>query len=145
MLRYIYPALLVACVLFILWKGRSEQRIILGALLVGSVNTYFIHISRRGTWLDLDLMMIANEVLVTAIILAVAYRSRKFWPLPIASFQILALMSQLVSIFGQDLQAYAVGVTQGLWAYLQLTLLAIITFRDTQTKTTGTDRSNSIF
>jgi hypothetical protein len=130
MLRLIYPALLVACVLFILWKGRSEQRIILGALLAGSVNTYFIHVSRTGTWLDLNLMMVANELLVTVIVLAVAYRSKRFWPLPIASFQILALMSQLVILFGQDLQAYAVGVTQGLWAYLQLTLLAMVTFRD---------------
>lgn len=139
MLRYIYPALLVACVLFISWKGRSEQRIVLGALLLGSVNTYFIYVSRAGSWLEPSIAMIANELLVTAVILAVAYRSKKFWPLPVASFQILALMSQLVSIFGQELQAYAVGVTQGLWAYLQLAVLLLATLIEIRSRSNTTD------
>lgn len=142
MLRYIYPALLVACVLFICWKGRSEQRIVLGALFLGSVNTYFIYVSRAGTWLEPSIAMIANELLVTAVILTVAYRSKKLWPLPVASFQILALMSQLVSVFGQELQAYAVGVTQGLWAYLQLVVLFLATLFEIRSQSNPNDRRN---
>lgn len=142
MLRYLYPALLVACVFFISWKGRSEHRIVLGALLIGSVNTYVIHVSRVGTWLDPSAAMIANELLVTAAILAVAYRSTRFWPLPVASFQLLALMSQLVNIFGQGLQAYAVGVTQGLWAYLQLAVLVGATWMETRSRQSSVEQES---
>lgn len=130
MLRYVYPTLLAACVLFVLWKGQGEQRAVLAALLIGSVNTYLIYLFRGVSWLDPDAVMIGNELLVTAAILAIAYRSRRFWPLPVASFQILALMAQLVSFFGQGLQPYAVGMTQGIWAYLQLIILVVITLRD---------------
>ena len=129
MLRFIYPALLVACVIFVLWKGRLHERIVMGALLIGSVNTFVIHISRTGNWLDPNLAMLANEIIVTLIILAVAYRSKELWPLPISAFQLLALMSQVVSFFGRDLEAYAIGVTQGLWAYLQLLILIFVVLK----------------
>ena len=138
MLRFIYPALLVACVIFVLWKGRVHERVIMGALLVGSVNTYVIYISRTGNWLDPNLAMLANEIVITLIILAIAHRSNQFWPLPISAFQLLALMSQVVSFFGQDLEAYAIGVTQGLWAYLQLIILIFVVLRNVRRKTNPT-------
>jgi hypothetical protein len=129
MLAYFYPALLTACVFFIFWKGRSEERIVLSALLMGSIATAAIHSQRASDWLTPSIGMIVNELLVTTVILMVAFRSKNLWPLPVASFQLLALMAQIVNLFGERLQAYAIGVTQGLWAYLQLIILLYVTVR----------------
>lgn len=129
MLVYFYPALLIACVLFVAWKGRSEERTILGALLLGSIATAAIHSQRTTDWLTPNVGMIVNELIVTTIVLVVAFRSKNLWPLPVASFQLLALMAQIVNLFGERLQAYAIGVTQGLWAYLQLIILLYVTVK----------------
>ena len=145
MLRLFYPALLVACVIFVLWKGSLHERVILSALLVGSVNTYFIYIGRTGSWLEPNLAILANEIVVTLIILAITYRSNKFWPLPISAFQLLALMSQIISFFGHDLKAYAIGVTQGVWAYLQLTVLILVVLRKPRPKSGPTASESSNF
>lgn len=136
MLVYFYPALLIACVLFVFWKGRFEERAILGALLMGSIATAAIHSQRASDWLTPNIGMIVNELLVTTIILVVAFRSKNLWPLPVASFQLLALMAQIVNLFGERLQPYAIGITQGLWAYLQLIILLYVTLKRLRIGTT---------
>lgn len=108
----------------------------MGALLMGSIATAVIHLQRATDWLTPDIGMIVNELLVTTVILVVAFRSKNLWPLPVASFQLLALMAQIVNLFGERLQAYAIGVTQGLWAYLQLTILLYVTVKRLKTRST---------
>lgn len=134
MVKYTYLVMLVACVFFIFWKGRFEERVVASALLAGSVLTAFIHAIRSGDWLDPSIALLANEAVVTAIILTVAFRSKRFWPLPVAAFQLIAMLAQIVSMIGENLESYAVGVTQGMWAYLQLLIVVIATWRGMRTK-----------
>lgn len=129
MVKFIYPVLLIACVIFIFWKGRFEERIIGGAIVGGSIATAAIHKLRPGDWVDPSIPLIANELIVTAIILAIAYRSKRFWPLPVAAFQMIALLAQVVNLVGKNLESYAVGVTQGMWAYPQLIILVFAAMR----------------
>ena len=49
MVKYTYLVMLVACVFFIFWKGRFEERIVAGALLVGSILTAFVTQPGRAT------------------------------------------------------------------------------------------------
>lgn len=127
MAKFIYPVLLIACVIFIFWKGRFEERIIGATIVGGSIATGLIYIFLSKTWLHLSIPLLANELIATAIILTVAYRSKRFWPLPVAAFQMIGLLSQVVNLFGKNLQSYAVGVTQGIWAYLELIILVFAT------------------
>lgn len=127
MVKFIYPALLIACVIFIFWKGRFDERVVCGALVGGSISTAIIYNSQSGDWIDPSIPLIANEFVITAIILAIAYRSKRFWPLPVAAFQMIALLAQAVNLVGKDLQSYAVGVSQGMWAYPQLIILLLAT------------------
>lgn len=134
MVKYTYLVMLVACVFFIFWKGRFEERVVASALLAGSVLTAFIHATRSGDWLDPHVALLANEAAVTAVILTVAFRSKRFWPLPVAAFQLIAMLAQIISMIGENLESYAVGVTQGMWAYMQLLILVIGTWRGMDTK-----------
>lgn len=127
MVKFIYPALLLACVIFIFWKGRFEERVICATIVGGSIATGLIYNLWSKSWLQLSIPLLANELIATAIILTVAYRSKRFWPLPVAAFQLIALLSQVVSLVGKNLESYAVGVTQGMWAYLELAILVLAT------------------
>lgn len=129
MFKWIYLLLLVSSLCFVFWKGRSEERLVAGALTIGSIVTYSLYVRAGKDWLNLDLALLLNEALVTAVILYIAYRSKRFWPLPVAAFQITALLTPIAALMGENLASYALGVTQGLWAYPQLLILIIATIR----------------
>lgn len=128
MLKFVYPFMLVASVFFVFWKGKFDERVILAALVLGSVATGLINV-QPSDWLSPNLALIINELAVSSVILWVALRSKRFWPLPVAAFQMLALLANAVNLVGKDLQSYAVGLTQGIWAYPQLVILVIATLR----------------
>ena len=129
MFKWIYLLLLVSSLCFVFWKGRSEERLVAVALTIGSIVTYSLYVRAGKDWLNLDLALLLNEALVTAVILYIAYRSKRFWPLPVAAFQITALLTPIAALMGENLASYALGVTQGLWAYPQLLILIIATIR----------------
>jgi hypothetical protein len=130
MFKWIYLLLLVSSVTFVFWKGKFDERLTAAALLTGSVMTPILFSMSTQSWLSPDITLLLNEAAVTAVVLFVAYRSKRFWPLPVAAFQIAALMTPLAALFGENLASRALGVTQGMWAYLQLTILVAATYRE---------------
>lgn len=96
------------------------------ALTIGSLLTPLLHARSERDWLTPDAALFVNELFVTVIILFVAYRSRSFWPIPVAAFQMLALLTPLATLIGQALVSYAVGMMQGMWAYPQLLILIYV-------------------
>ncbi len=129
MFKWIYLLLLVSSVCFVFWKGRFEERLVAGALTIGSIFTFSLYVRAGKNWLDPNVALLINEAAVTAVILFIAYRSKRFWPLPVAAFQITAMLTPLAALLGESLASYALGVTQGLWAYPQLLILVIATIR----------------
>lgn len=129
MFKWIYLLLLVSSVCFVFWKGRFEERLAAGALTIGSIVTYLLYVRAGKDWLNFDLALLLNEAAVTAVILCIAYRSKRFWPLPVAAFQIIAMLTPLAGVLGENLASYALGVTQGLWAYPQLLVLMVAAIR----------------
>lgn len=132
MFKWLYLLLLVSSVCFVLWKGRFEERLVAVALTLGSIVTFSLYVRAGKNWLNPDVALLINEAAVTAVILFVAYRSKRFWPLPVAAFQITALLTPIAAMLGQNVVSYALGVTQGLWAYPQLLILVLATIRGQQ-------------
>ena len=125
----IYTALLMATVAFIALRGRQDERVVLAALAVGTVSTFVIYQYWGSNFIALQLPMLINEAAVLAILLAVAFRSTHFWPLPVAAFQLAAFLALLTPYFGKNIVSYGLGVAQGVWAYPQLIILAIAAAR----------------
>lgn len=123
MLGLVYLALLLLAVGYVLRFGGTEERFVVASLCVGSVATYVVYVAAGKSWLSGMLGAVVSEALVLLVILVVAYRSEKFWPLPVAAFQVAALLAHFAGWLGHNLVSYALGVTQGLWAYPQLLIL----------------------
>lgn len=129
MFKWIYLLLLVSSVGFVFWKGHFEERLAAASLTAGSILTPLFYAQSARDWLSPNVSLLLNEAAVTVVILWIAYRSNRFWPLPVAAFQITALLTPLVALLGENLASYALGVTQGLWAYPQLLILVIAAIR----------------
>ena len=129
MFKWVYLLLLVSSVVFVFWKGQFDERLAAAALMIGSIMTPILFALSSKSWLNPNAALLVNEGAVTAVILFIAYRSKRFWPLPVAAFQVTAMIAPVAALFGENLASYAMGVTQGMWAYLQLLVLVIATYR----------------
>ena len=129
MMGAIYAALLLAAVFFIVTRGGKDERVVIIALMVGSLNTYAMYKFFGGSFISLQLPMLANETAVLAILLGVALLSKRFWPIPVSSLQIAAFLSLLTPFFGQNIVSHGLGVVQGIWAYPQLAIIIWGTIR----------------
>ena len=126
---FIYATLLIGTVAYILIKGGIDERVVVGTLVLGSIDTYLIYKFLGQSFTALQMPMLVNEALVLAVLLTVALWSKRFWPIPVASFQVAAFLSLLTPYFGENIFSHGLGVAQGIWAYPQLVTLVWGTIR----------------
>ncbi len=118
-----------SCLIIVLIWGSREQRITVVTLFVGSHTTALIFWNTGRDWLAPSPWLAVNELVISAIILWIAFRSERFWPLPIAAFQLIVLAAHFVTYFTDAAQSYALGVLQGIWYDPQMIILLIATWR----------------
>ena len=109
--------------------GGREERLVTSILAAAYFATFVF--SRLGSldWLRPQFSILLSDSLASALLLIIALRSKRFWPLPIVAFQILPVLTQLVTYFGENLVSYGLGVAQGAWSYLQMIILVVATNR----------------
>ncbi len=129
MIAVLYFALLGAVALIVFLRGGWEEKLVISALIVGSILTPILYYSGSANWLDLNISLLLNELLVTIPIVYVAFTSRKFWPLPVCAWQVTALLIPLAKFWGVGLTSLGLGWAQSIWAYPQLLVLAIVSLR----------------
>ncbi len=125
----IYATLLIGTVAYILVRGGIDERIVVGILMLGSIDTYLIYMFLDQSFTALQLLLLVNEAVVLTVLLTVALWSKRFWPIPVASFQVAAFLSLLTPYFGVNILPHGLGVAQGIWAYPQLATLVWGTIR----------------
>jgi len=129
--------MVIAAAFLLLWLGSSlfalryggcpERWIALllfvafpASILVRKLNWAFGHI-------DLGLVLIDGSLLCGLV--AVALRADRFWPMPIASMQILAMVGHALKLIEPDTLPLIYWLTNVVWAYPMQTLLALGTER----------------
>jgi hypothetical protein len=141
MVGWLFTSALVAIVAFILVRGGAEERVAAVTIMVGAFSTAAIYVIVGRDFARLQLPFLANELAILVVLLVIAYRSKRFWPLPVAATQVAACLSLLTPSLGADIVSYGLGVTQGLWAYLQLALLILAVVRGRGRRRANTTRS----
>lgn len=113
-------------VLVFVWaKGGYEERLVGSALVLDFYLTGFFYRQGDGNWLEPQWSILIADLLALLALLYTALRSKRFWPLPIAALQFLVILTPLVALFGKNMVSYGLGMTQGIWGYLQLAILVI--------------------
>jgi hypothetical protein len=129
MFGIIFLGLLVSATFCVLLFGDKEQRQIQAVLVCAYLGTYVFFNIGIPSWLTIKFGIVILDCLAFVALTAIALRSKRFWPLWIASFQFMPLLTYAAAAYGQNLVSQALGVAQGLWGYLQLTILLIVAIR----------------
>jgi hypothetical protein len=129
MFGWIFLTLLVSAAGYVLLCGDKEQRLVLCVLLAAYSGTMLLFMLGTRSWLRTETGIVILDSSAFVALTIIAFRSKRFWPLWIASFQLIPLLTYAAALFGQNLASQALGVAQGLWAYLQLGLLVLMTLK----------------
>ena len=114
---WVWPtALMTVCVIAV-WRGRDEERLAVAALLANWALTVLVAKVDSGTtqWERL-----AVDAALLGIYLWLALRSRRYWPLFAAGFQVLCVVTHLGRIADPTVSGWAYLTAGLIWSYLVL-------------------------
>jgi hypothetical protein len=128
--KWIFLSLLILATAYVARAGGREERLALATLFSAYVATYAIMEAQgEDDWLDPPVWVALADLASFAVLVAIAIRSKRFWPMPVAALQLLPALTPIVVILGENLASYPIGVSQGVWSYLQLAILILAAAR----------------
>ena len=122
--QYAYGALLL---LAVLWRGDAPERI-LGATLAGMLGVDQLHHALVGgsiLWRNANLGHIAIDCAVFAVVVPVALRANRVYPLWIGAAQLIALLAHIYRLSLTDINRFAYDVMAVIPSYIQLTAMTL--------------------
>lgn len=124
-------SLALCCVLAFAWGGRAE-RWGAGMLAVASVLTI------PATWIDPEWSAIQNPILAIDTLLlggylALALRSDRFWPMWVAGFHLVGVVTHLTMLTEMGIVPRAYANAQAFWAYPMIIAMIIGSYNQRRT------------
>jgi hypothetical protein len=108
-----------------LWKGGWSERLVAGGFLLSWFADAILkdHHFAGPQWAAL-----VSDSAFLLLIVFVAMRSRQYWPLFAAAFQLLEVVTHMASAMDRHLSAWAYITANVIWTYLILWAIAFGTF-----------------
>ena len=132
--------LFVVCA-FSVVRGHTDERIAAGACAAATVITHFIIGPLKIKYSTVEPGLMALDLAMLAVFVALALRSSRFWPLWVAGLQLTLTMAHLLKAIDEHLipRAYAAAVV--FWSYPILFIILVGCWRTR--KYDGLDRQSS--
>lgn len=112
------PILVIGAVcIFSVWKGDREERIAGIAFAIGVVTAPLL---KDRQWVGPQWGNFALDAAYFALLIGMALRTRKYWPLFAAGFQLLLVLTHAASMVDHQLGAWAYITAGVIWTYLGL-------------------------
>jgi hypothetical protein len=126
----LFRILLTIVALYVLLRGRRDERHVGIILVLGVIATHFAisPLSRRFAGVETHVMIV--DVVVFAGFLWVALRSERFWPLWIAGLQLTTILGHVLKAVDAHLFSRAYGAALVFWSYPIVLILAVGTWRN---------------
>lgn len=97
------------------WRGRDEERLAAGGLLANWALSLVVFKSQSE---DIQWAVSLFDGGLTVLYLWIGLRSRRYWPLFAAGFQLLVMITHLGHVLDPRISGWAYLTAQLLWAYL---------------------------
>lgn len=127
--RYIYWAILFLVCGYAFWRGRTDERVVAGVCLIASIISLLSLTRWHARYSDLEIGLLAVDLITLATFVLVALHSSRFWPLWVAGLQLTTSMGHLMKAMESDLLPVAYGAALRMWSYPILLILVIGTWR----------------
>lgn len=99
------------------WRGRDEERLAAGGMLANWALSLVVFKSRSE---DTQWAVFLFDAALTTLCLWIALKSRRYWPLFAAGFQVLVMATHLGHAVDARVSGWAYLTAQLAWAYLVL-------------------------
>jgi hypothetical protein len=119
---WVWPVALLGVCIITVWRGRDEERLAAGALLANWALDLVL-VNRTHVY-DLHMEILATDLALLVLYLWLALRSRRYWPLFAASFQLLVIFTHLGRAVDPAVRTWAYLTAEVLWSYLVLFAIA---------------------
>lgn len=104
-----------------LWQGgRSERAVAIGFIVSWAITA----LTKDHRWTQLQWGGFAGDTAFFVLLVVVALRSRRYWPLWAAGFQLLAVITHAAMLVDRQLSQWAYITANVIWSYLLLFSLA---------------------
>lgn len=103
-------------------RGGVDERLATVGLLSNVLATVVL---RDYSWPQLQLAGFVVDVLLLLLLLWIALRSPKYWPLAAAGFQLLAVLTHVAKMIDPGLQQWAYITAIVIWTYLLMITLGV--------------------
>jgi uncharacterized membrane protein YecN with MAPEG domain len=118
----------VVCALAML-RGRTDERIAAGACAVATLLTHFVLGPLQIKYSGVEHGLVALDVAMLAIFVAVALRSSRFWPLWVAGLQLTMSMAHVMKAIDEQLMPRAYAAAAVFWSYPILLIILFACWR----------------
>lgn len=131
------PLIFLGCLLaalgYVLWRGDPAARACVGTILIGSILSA-VAANPIGMWRGNEVGIFAVDLAVLVVFIAIMGSSRRFWPLWITAFQIIAVATHLARFVKPKTVPAVYAAAEQLWAYPMLAVLVAVTWRASRPK-----------
>ena len=129
---WLFISLLIGILVFVMWRGGRDERIVAAVCLIGYVMTQVVIAPINERFQNVELGVLAVDLMVLGGFLAVALRSYRFWPLWVTGLQLTTILGHILKGLDTALIPQAYGAALTFWSYPILAILLIGTWRSHQ-------------
>ncbi len=125
----LFNALLALSCGYALWRGGLPERIVSGALVLAALATTVSYSPVAVRFRAVELGLLATDLMLLAILVVVALRADRAWPLALAALQLDTVGAHLAKAIDGEVIEVTYALMISVWSYPMLILLAIGTWR----------------
>ena len=125
--------LVLACVTgYALLRGKSDEQIAAMICVVATISTVLVNspLTRRFTGVEIGVLVV--DLMTLAAFTAIALRTKRFWPLWVAGFQLTSTFAHALKAIHFDLIPQVYAAAERFWVYPIFLFIIIGTWRSSQ-------------
>lgn len=117
---WVWPLALMSLCGLAVWRGRDEERLAVAGLLANWALCLVVYRTSEQA----QFAVLIFDALLMCLYLAIAFRTRRYWPLFAAAFQVLMVLTHLARVADAAVSGWAYLTALLVWSYLGLLTLA---------------------
>ncbi|GAA0308421.1 hypothetical protein GCM10009087_18040 [Sphingomonas oligophenolica] len=129
LLYYGFWAILVAFAVWSCLAGAADERWAAAMMCVAALLTRIVGDAFNTHWHRPQLGVLAVDIGLLFGLVVLALRSRRFWPLTVASVQLIAVLTHPALWIDPAILPFGYALMQGFWAYPMMLVVAIGAWR----------------
>ena len=127
-----YWLLLLAMATYAFGRGRIDERLAAGICVLGSMATVIVSspLNEKYSSVETGVLIVDSLALLGFVLLAL--RSRRFWPLWVAAFQLTSVFAHFLKAIRWDLLPQVYAAAERFWIYPIFLVIMLGTWRGRQ-------------